>query len=310
MGTSKNRNPGFRVYPGDDARLFRDVDIETEGMVNRLRRTTHDCTPYGFLVDHKQRPYDVKRIADILHLANNRAGVAITEAKSAGLIQTAAEFMADLQRAAVINKRAKYKLVVFEEMCGELRECSLTEVCLMPTMVDQYLETESSRRTGRQGGSPILLQRATQEPQEALRPPLTPPLTTNLSSEDKPQSSVSMSKSLSLSMSGSDSEREISTARGESGQQMLDQNLPMSWDKFNAKAGLISVWLNRRPPTNDSTFQADFEAHFQMSWPAWGEIKRRMLGDNGNDGDGDQGDEDVLPHPTENESIETEADKP
>lgn len=258
----KNRNHWFKVKPGDDARLFRDVDIETEGFIARLRRTAHDCTPYGFLVDHRQRPYDAKKIADITHLSNNRAGLVLSEARGAALIQTAAEFRNDLQRAAKGNKRVLNKIAVFDEMCATLGSLKAEEVDLMPTLVDEYLESESMRRVGKKGGNPMLAE------------VVNHPLNHMEKGLDKSQSQISESVSESLSKSDSKTQREKSTSART---QAEPDDKPLTWSAYNTQCFKISAWQKSQPKSQSpERFEAEFEAAFQMSWTQWSEIKRLM----------------------------------
>jgi len=203
----KNRNHWFKAKPGDDARAFQDVDVDTEGFIWRLRRAAHDRSPYGFLVDHRGCPYDDKRIADICFLNNNRAKILITEARSAQLIQTVAEFLRDLENADADNKRAKNKLAIFREVVATLA-VSPDGVWLMPTLVDDFLDTEANRRFGKRGGNPTLKSGKKTGPRA-----LTGVVNQALIPVDKAQKSES--KSLSESSSNDDVVRDEADRRGE-----------------------------------------------------------------------------------------------
>lgn len=268
---AKNRNHYFKVKPGDDARLFADIDIETEGFIARLRRTAHDREPYGFLVDAQHRPYDAKRIADVVHLTNQRTAIVLAEAITARLIDTVARFRADLAAAAGKNKRGKVRLEAFDVMCLELAgDVVPGNVMLMPTLVDDYIDTETGKRFGKDGGNPELVK----FPRKA--DPLTPPHNeedneSSLTGWDKSQKSEVRSHSQSTESSSS-GERESSTARAIGG----SNERPMPWSVYTARAHEIAVWQKHRGPSSEDGFAADFEAEFEFTWSQWCEIKRLM----------------------------------
>jgi len=251
----KNRNPWFKVKPGDDARLFRDVDIETEGFIARLRRTAHDCEPYGFLVDHRQRPYDMKKIADILHLSNNRAGIAFAEARGSQLIQTAAEFRADLKRASAASKRVKNKLVIFDELYLELGDLPDTEVCLMPTLVEDYLDSEANRRFGRRGGNPELRLVESEVVNHPLNHGVNHPLKPEDKAEDKAQISEVRSQKSEEKKSPILKKEKISTTRAQEpmGENPLPtltmqrSDAPWSWKKHLYLLDQYRKWRAKLP---------------------------------------------------------------
>lgn len=268
-----SRNHWFRVKPGDDARMFRDVDIETEGFIARLRRTAHDCEPYGFLVDHRQRPYDVRKIADIAHLANQRTGILMTEARASSLIQSAAEFLAELREAAGRNARVRNKLDVFEQMCSVFGDTPLTDICLMPTLVDDHLETEIARRSGKKGGNPALTVVREDGGGQRIKA-LSKPLTTPLRGTDKPhsQSHIQSQDQQHDQIQVFEERESLPTARA----KMAEGERPLSIRAYATQGFKIAQWTAKQPKQSEAAFEAAFQAEFQITWPMWGEIKRLM----------------------------------
>lgn len=269
----KNRNHYFKVKPGDDARLFAEIDIETEGFIARLRRIAHDREPYAFLVDLQRRPYDAKKIADIVHLSNNRATIVIAESHAARLIESAAQFRAALVDAPGASKKAKAKLQCFEALCRELPDdVPLATVYVMPTLLDDFIESEVNKNIGKGGGNPSLVKFP-----EGLTPRLTTGLTSELTGVVKAQISESKSESESKSNSESTSyperERETSTARGRG--ERGDER-PMTMRAYTARAHEISLWQKRLAPMSEEAFSAAFEAEFHMAYPTWCAIRREM----------------------------------
>jgi hypothetical protein len=157
---AKNANHYYRGLVGDEERAFRGVSLEAEGLWSKLRRISFDCDPSGFLVDHLRRPYDLKYLADTLMTSaegpitiaekNRRFGVIFQEVRGRLLVQSLAEFMAQLDRAAQRGKRAKLKQRAFSAIVDEAwpgGPVSLDEIYLLPALIEQQLETSYGKRT-------------------------------------------------------------------------------------------------------------------------------------------------------------------
>src|ERR1051326_3228660 len=105
----KNRNPWFKVMPGDDERMLRGVDVQAIGLLHRLRCITHDSDPYGFLVDFRRQPLNLEKLADTFGMTNGRFRAIFNELRERQIIQNAAEYAESLSshRSAWATKKVQ-----------------------------------------------------------------------------------------------------------------------------------------------------------------------------------------------------------
>jgi len=260
----KNRNHYFKVKPGDEERMLRDVDVQAVGLLHRLRLVTFDCDPVGFAVDHKRRPLDLAKLADTFYMANGRFRAIFNELRERQLVQTAEDYRAAM--LATPGGWVKLKIEVLHDLL-RVFEVPLSEVYLVPTLVDEHIDTIVGQRTQKlkKNGS-----------SEASMPPMhaphgggasAPPVLAQISEvivkdqNQRPESSSSPSR-----------ERESSAARVRGDQD----ERPMTIRAYTARAHEIAVWQKRVGPLSPERFAADFEAEFEMSYTLWCQIRRDM----------------------------------
>jgi len=149
---TKNADHYFKCIVPDELRMFRDTSKEGIGLYVCLRNFSFDSDPIGFLVDHHHRPFDSRRLADAVGEKNARFSALFDEIRQQKLIQTVPEFASFLGRLASRNRRANRKLALFQELVVGVwpdGPMALDDVCLVPQLLDQRLDSLYGQRTGK-----------------------------------------------------------------------------------------------------------------------------------------------------------------
>ena len=150
-----NRNHYFKVKPGDDERMLRDVDVQAVGLLHRLRLVTFDCEPVGFAVDHRRRPLDLAKLADTFYMPNGRFRTIFNELLERQLVQTAQQYRLSL--GATSGGWSRLKADFLEKILSEF-DVPLDDIYVVPTIADQFLDLSVGQRTGRtrrRDGGPV-----------------------------------------------------------------------------------------------------------------------------------------------------------